>query len=133
MIGCTQNGAKHIDLFDCALYACDLDMVLELKRPKKIIKNPAPMFEKVSLNAMPIARLTAPSAATNIDVSTPKFAIAAIITKAIRSVLVIFSRKFERVSSSLEEMTNFYIRFEILTATHLPISKIAIEPKIFKE
>jgi hypothetical protein len=91
------------------------------------------MFEKVSLNAMPIARLTAPSAATNIDVSTPKFAIAAIITKAIRSVLVIFSRKFERVSSSLEEMTNFYIRFEILTATHLPISKIAIEPKIFKE
>ena len=91
------------------------------------------MFEKVSLNAIPIARPTAPRAATNIDVSTPKFAIAAMITKAISSVLMIFSRKFERVSSSLEEMTNFDIRFEILAASHLPISKIAIEPKIFKE
>ena len=65
------------------------------------------MFEKVSLNAIPIA----PSAATNIDVSTTKFAIAAMITKAMRSVLMIFSKKLERVSSSLEEVTNFDIRF----------------------
>ena len=91
------------------------------------------MFEKVSLNAMPMARPIAPRAATNIDVSTPKFAIAAINTKAIRSVLMIFKRKFERVSSSLEEMTNFDTRFEILATNHLPISKMAIEPKIFKE
>ncbi len=89
------------------------------------------MFEKVSLNAMPIARPIAPSAATNIDVSTPKFAIAAIITKAMRSVLMIFSKKLERVSSSLEEMINFDIRFEILATSHLPISKMAIEAKNF--
>ena len=46
---------------------------------------------------------------------------------------MIFSKKLERVSSSLEEMINFDIRFEILATSHLPISKMAIEPKIFKE
>ncbi len=46
---------------------------------------------------------------------------------------MIFSKKFERVSSSLEEVTNFDIKFETLATSHLPINKMAIEPKIFKE
>ena len=87
VIGHTQNGAKYIDLFDRILHACDLDMIFCLRGLKILSKSLAPMFEKVSLNAIPTASPVAPRAAANTNVSTPKFTIAAMIIKAIRNVL----------------------------------------------